>query len=326
MNTGNINLSIIIVNYQSWSFLEKCLRSFKINPPLASYEIIVVDNGGQDKQFDMFKDAHPEILLIKNKGNYGFSHGCNLGASHATGENLLFLNPDTELTEDKTIDRMLRYLDEGTDIGVVSCRNISECGEIGKEDRFLSPWLLFGFVRFFYRQFNKEQLAQDYPESGDIWFPGWVTGSVVLIKSHLFQQIGGWNEQRYWMYSEDPDLCFKVTRLGKKIALLRHLTIKHIGGGTSVPSVESTIRYKTEDFISKHNYIQENADGIAKPIIHIMLFSKLHLSILEIFFSLLLFRKDKLLIKSHTFANCWRYYLHALQHRTWKNPRLMGIT
>ena len=322
MKAYQFSLSIIIVNYQSWDLLENCLSSFKRYPPSATFEIIVVDNGAKDIRFDAFKKAHKEILLLKNKGNYGFSHGCNLGASYARGESLLFLNPDTELTEDKAIDTMLRYLDKNADVGIVSCRNLSENGN-GKEERFLSPWLLFGFIRFFYRQFNKKKLIKDYPRDSAVWFPGWVTGSVVLINNELFQKIGHWNQERYWMYSEDPDLCFKVTRLGKKVVLLRNLTIKHLGGGTSKPSIESTTRYKTEDFISKHNYIQENSTGVARVLMHTMFFFKLHLLLLAMAFSLLLLQKNKLVIKLKTFTRCWKYYLHALRHRTWKNPRLM---
>ena len=317
----NIDLSIVIVNYQSWDYLDNCLKSFQFYPPLISYEIIVVDNDSQDDKYDSFKKAHPEILLIKNNGNNGFSHGCNLGASEAKGEKILFLNPDTELTEDKPIDTMLKYLDAHPDVGIVSCRNTSSNGK-GKEDRFLSPWLLFGFIRFIYKSFNKKYLEAQFPKNSVVHFPGWVTGSVVLIDSQLFHQIGRWNDERYWMYSEDPDLSYKVTRLGKKVALLTHVTILHIGGGASKPNLQSRIRYKTEDTISKHNYIQENAEGISRPIIHLLYFFKIQSSIIDILLYLILLRKNKLKTKVQILINCWKYYLRAVFRRTWKNPRL----
>ncbi|MEH6456916.1 MAG: glycosyltransferase family 2 protein [Cocleimonas sp.] len=318
----NIDLSIVIVNYQSWDYLDNCLKSFQDYPPLMSYEIIVVDNDSQDGRYNSFKQSHPEILLIKNKGNFGFSHGCNLGASEAKGENILFLNPDTEITEDKPIDAMLIYLNTHPDVGIVSCRNTSPNGGTGKEDRFLSPWLLFGFTRFIYKSFYKNKLEVQYPKNSSIQFPDWVTGSVVLINSKLFRQIGRWNDERYWMYSEDPDLCYKVNRLGKKVALLTNVTISHIGGGASRPNLQSLIRYKTEDTISKHNYIQENAQGFSKPIIHLLYFFKIQSSIIDILLSLILLRKNKLKTKVQVLINCWKYYLRAVFRRTWKNPRL----
>ena len=322
---NQIKLSVIIVNYQSWGVLESCLRSFKKHPPLASYEIIVIDNDSNDGKLESFSKGHEEIILIKNKGNFGFSNGCNLGASNSKGKYLLFLNPDTELTKDPAIDSMLKYLADYPNTGVVSCRNISETGN-GKEDRFLSPWLMFGFLRFIYKKINKEKLARQYPKESSTCFPEWVTGSVVLIENNLFRSVHGWNQERYWMYSEDPDLCFKVARLGKDIVLLRDMTIKHIGGGSSFPSLESSIRYKTEEFISKHNYVQENSKGISRTTLHLMLFLRLQLSVVAIALLLLFLQKRKLTIKIKTFLNCWQYYIHSFKNRTWRNPKLIGST
>jgi len=319
-----IELSIIIVNYQSWKHLENCLNSFIVYPPSVSYEIIVVDNDSQDNQFNSFKLLHPEIKLIKNKGNYGFSHGCNLGAAEAKGDYLLFLNPDTELTENRAIDTMLEYLQNHSDIGITSCRNVTPDG-IGKEQRFLSPWLLFGFFRSFYRKIYRKEINTNFPKDSNVFFPEWVTGSVVMIKKQLFNQIGRWNEDRFWMYSEDPDLCYKLKKQGKGVALLTHVTILHEEGGASKPSILSTVRYKTEDTISKHNYIQEHSKGLSRAFLHFLYFLKMQTYIIAIIINLPTFWKDKFKIKIQVFKNCWRYYLQALKRQTWKNPRLKDI-
>lgn len=321
---NKIDLSVIIVNYQSWNFLDSCLTSFIKNPPRVTYEIIIVDNYSNDGKFDDFKEAHPEVTLIKNLGNFGFSNGCNLGESFSSGKFLLFLNPDTELNNSQAIDEMVKFSRDHDDIGIVSCRNISDTG-IGKEERYLSPWLMFGYLRFFYRLLNKNKLSYQYPENSDVWFPEWVTGSVVLIDSDLFRSVNGWNQNRYWMYSEDPDLCFKVSKLGRKVALLTNITIKHVGGGSSEPSTESAIRYKTEDFISKHNYIQENSKGLSRLVLHTLLFLKMQSSILSIFLLLIFNKRRRFTIKIKTLTKCWNYYLHAIRKKTWKNPRLINI-
>ena len=187
------DLSIIVVNYQSWTYLEDCLESFKNYPPDLKYEIIVVDNDSNDGYFDNFKSKHPEINLIVNTGNHGFSNGCNLGASKAQADTLLFLNPDTELNETNSIDAMYQYLQKNhEDVGIVSCRNVTPNG-IGKEDRFLSPWFLFGYIRSIHNLLNKDKLAKKFSDEKDIWFPGWVTGSVVMISNKLIKKINGWN-------------------------------------------------------------------------------------------------------------------------------------
>jgi len=276
-----IDLSIIIVNFQSWDYLNNCLLSFKKYPPSVSYEIIVIDNDSQDEKFNHFQVQHSDVFFHENKGNYGFSHGCNLGATFAKGDYLLFLNPDTELTNDHSIDNMLDYLHSNSEIGIVSCRNVTPQGK-GKELRFVSPWMLFGFIRFFHRLIYKNEILKQSPPYSDVHFPEWVTGSVIMIKKQLFNKINRWNEERYWMYSEDPDLCMKVKKQGKKIALLTNLTIKHVEGGASKPSIHSKIRYKTEDTISKHNYIQENSTSYSRSILHFLYFIKIQFYILLI--------------------------------------------
>lgn len=319
-----IELSVIIVNYQSWKHLEDCLNSFREYPPSVSYEIIIVDNDSQDDQFDSFKLSHPEIKLIKNKGNYGFSHGCNLGSAEAKGEYLLFLNPDTELTENRAIDTMLEYLQNHSDIGITSCRNVTPDG-IGKEQRFLNPWFLFGFFRSFYRKIYHKEINASFPKDSNVFFPEWVTGSVVMIKKQLFNQVGRWNEDRFWMYSEDPDICYRVKKQGKGIALLTNVTILHEEGGASKPSVISSVRYKTEDTISKHNYIQEHSKGFSRACLHFFYFLKMQTYILVIIINIPIFWKDKFKIKTLVYINCWKYYLQAFKRKTWKNPRLKDI-
>lgn len=318
----NIDLSIIIVNYRSWAYLKDCLSSFERFPPNVSYEIIVIDNDSKDNKFEEFSAEHLDITLVKNTGNYGFSHGCNTGAKLAVGDYLLFLNPDTELTKDNAIDAMFEYLNQHADVGIVSCRNITPNGH-GEEVRYLSPWLLFGYVRMFYRLIHKDSLAIRYSDKSGISFPDWITGSVVLISTPLFKQIGGWNDQRYWMYYEDPDICYKVKKQNKKIALLRHVTIQHAEGGASEANIESIIRSKTEKTISAHNYIQEVSSGGSRLLLHILFFLKNQVNLIGIIFNIPLFWKKKFKVKTGVFINTWKYYLQAIYRRTWKNPRLM---
>jgi GT2 family glycosyltransferase len=141
---SNIELSVIIVNYKSWELLGNCIESFNSFPPALMHEIIVVDNDSQDGVFDEFSKRHPDIKFIKNKGNYGFANGCNVGASYAEGDYLLFLNPDTELIEDNAIDEMVGFLKNNANTGLVSCRT-KTAKKIERELLFTNPWLLIGF-------------------------------------------------------------------------------------------------------------------------------------------------------------------------------------
>jgi GT2 family glycosyltransferase len=212
---ANITLSIISVNYKSWAILRKCLQSFQDHPSTINYEIIVVDNDSQDDKFDAFQKEFPDIKLIANTGNYGFSNGCNLGAAHAVGEYLLFLNPDVILSKSKAVDTMVSYAQKNPTMGITSCRRITPKGKPERELAFLNLWLNTGWMRALYKFLNKKELAKKFPQDTNIWHPDWVSGSVILIQRTLFQQVGKWSQNDFWMYSEDPDLCKKVREQGK---------------------------------------------------------------------------------------------------------------
>lgn len=314
-------LSIITVNYKSWDLLEKYLASFAQYPPQIAYEIIVVDNYPEDGIGVSFADSHPEIKMIANKGNFGFSHGCNLGADHASGDYLLFLNPDIELTQDNAIVAMFAFLQNNLEVGIASCRAVTPKG-IGREINFLNPWLLIPWIKSAYKKINKQKLKKKYVESQSIWYPEWVTGSIVLISSQLFHQVGRWNEERYWMYYEDPDLCARVRKEGKQIALLRHVTIKHIDGGISRHSATSTIRSKVETIVSAHNYIQENTQGIKRIIIHFLYLIKTLSPIVIVIIALPFFWTKKYQSKFQILINVIRFYINAVGRGTWKSPKL----
>ncbi len=317
-----LKLSVVTVNYKSWELLESFLESFQQYPPKLSYEIIVVDNYPQDGVGESFVQKHPEIKLIPNKGNFGFSHGCNLGASHAKGERLLFLNPDTELTKDNAIDAMFEFLNNHSDVGVVACRTVIPSGGSGRVMTFLSPWLLSPWVRQIFKFINKEKIKKDYPEGADVWYPEWISGAVVLIESHFFHQIGRWNEKRYWMYHEDPDLCLRVRNAGKKVALLRNVSIKHVEGGVSRSSIGTTIRSKNEVNISAHNYIQENTDGVSRFILHLLYILETLSPLLMLLILLPFFWTKKFKIKALVLFESGKYYFNAVMRRTWKSPKL----
>lgn len=321
----NKELSIVIVNYKSWELLENCLNSFQQYPPKLKYEIIVVDNDSQDGKFEGFSELHPEIKLIKNKGNYGFSNGCNLGADNANGDYLLFLNPDTELTKDNAIDAMVQFLKNNSNVGIASCRT-ETAKKIERELLFSNPWLLVAWVRQLYKLINKNKIRRDFPADANVWYPDWVSGAVVLIHSVLFKQVGGWREDRYWMYHEDPDLCIKVKTVGKKTALLRNVTIKHVGGGTSRKNSKTTIMAKTEVMISSHNYIHVNATKATRPILHFFFAITSLLSfIIKAVISVVFMRFFKAKIYILTTFSVIKYYFSALFRRTWKSKKLDWI-
>ena len=320
---NNIDLSIIIVNYKSWGVLQQCLDSFKQFPPKVSYEIIVVDNNSQDGKFNSFRQQFHEIKLIANKGNYGFSSGCNLGVDNAHGEFLLFLNPDVTLTSSPAIDDMFSFARASPNIGITSCRTLDPNGKREREIAFLNPWLTIGWLRAIYKLALSHKILITFPENNEIWYPEWVAGSVILIQKDFFKKIGKWSENNFWMYSEDSDLCLKSKNYGKKTALLRNVELKHSHGGSSRRSTKTTAITKSEVVTSSHVFIHEHSSSINRVALHLVIMVNTLTSwLLRTLITLPFFWKDFFKANLFTLIAIIKYYLSVLIHWNWKSKRL----
>ena len=320
---NNIDLSIIIVNYKSWGVLQQCLDSFQQFPPKVSYEIIVVDNDSQDGKFNNFRQQFHKIKLIANKGNYGFSSGCNLGADNAHGEFLLFLNPDVTLTCSPAIDDMFIFAKANPNIGITSCRTLDSNGKREREIAFLNPWLLIGWVRTMYKLALSHKIAITFPENNEIWYPEWVAGSAILIQRDFFKKIGKWSENNFWMYSEDLDICIKSKNYGKKTALLRNVELKHSHGGSSRRNPKTTAITKSEVVTSSHVFIHNHSKGKNRLALHlVIMINTLASWFLRTIITLPFFWKDFFKANLLTFIAIIKYYLSAFIRRSWKSKRL----
>ena len=320
---SKIDLSIIIVNYRSWEVLTKCLKSFNKYKPSISYEIIVVDNDSQDGKFNNFKQQFPKIKLIANTGNYGFSSGCNLGADNAIGEFLLFLNPDVTLTNSPAIDDMFSYAVANPNVGITSCRTLNSDGKREREIAFLNPWLTIGWLRALYKFVLSRKIADKFPENKNIWYPEWVAGSVVLIQKDFFKKIGKWSENKFWMYSEDPDLCLKARNNGGEIALLRNVELKHTHGGSSRRNPKTSAITKSEVVTSSHVFIHMKTSGMNRLALHLVIMANTLTSwLLRTLITLPFFWKDFSKANLLTLIAIIKYYLSAIIRFSWKSKRL----
>ena len=320
---SNIDLSIIIVNYKSWSVLTECLDSFDRYTPKLNYEIIVVDNDSQDGEIEPFSEKYPQVNFKKNTGNNGFAHGCNLGADNSRGKYLLFLNPDTVLTNSAAIDELFNFAQHNPDVGITSCRRINPKGRPEREIAFANPWLIISWIRAIYKLTNKAKIQKKFPENEMIWYPDWIAGSVVLIEKKLFNKIGRWDQDSFWMYYEDVDLCRKIKRQDKEIALLRNVELKHAHGGSSRRNPKTTAITKSEVVTSSHVYIQLHTQGLNRVLLHLVIFIDTLLSqLIKILFTLPVFWKTSFRTNILVLASISKYYLIALIKMTWRSAKL----
>lgn len=301
--------------------IQACLDSFRAHPPQLSYEIIVANNDDNTQAFDEFATQHPDIHCIQNTGNWGFSSGCNLGASIANGEYLLFLNPDTKLTDSPAIDQMIQTLENNHDIGICGCQITGPNGD-EKQLYWNNPWFFIKWIKAIYDTLYKRELAERFSTDKDIWYPDLISGAVLAIRTDDLTQIGGWHEDKYWMYAEDRDLCHRMqTKLKKKLAQLRRYNIYHMWGGASEGTQSMVL--DMEMIISRHNYIYHNTQGVARLTILSLYIAKNLLSpSVKLLLNTLLFNRQKISKYRGLTLGMISYYLDAIKRKTWRSKRL----
>ena len=320
-----MDISVIIVNYRAWRALDECLASLQaIDSKVLTFEVIVVDNFSNDGLHIVFQKKYHDFKFIANSGNNGFSNGCNFGASKATGKYLLFLNPDTTITQ-STLEKLLEISISNQSIGILSCLQFNENNIFYKQNN-LFPALgrFFGISRIFYRKFYKKTLSERFDNQLDLFYPDWVTGALIFISKNWFEKINGWNED-YWLYYEDVDICKKIIKIGGQIAVTKKTAIFHKHGGASRINIKTKALTKTEVIISRHVYVKNHFSKSQQIIIQSMLIvnvltGKLVLSLLSLF----LFFIPKLKVNQLIIKNLIVYYLNAIKTKKWTSPRSMN--
>ena len=314
------DVSIIIVNYKSWKHLKNCLDAIThFKQDNFSFEVVIVDNKSNDGKLKEFSAEYSQFKFIENSGNNGFANGCNLGAIHSVGKNMLFLNPDT-IASENAIYKMSTCINENENYGIVSCNQLNNNGTFEDVDRIFPGGLtLFGITRAIYRLFAKETKQDD-----EKIFPNWVSGSVVFISRKWFQKINGWNED-YWMYFEDVDLSKKVRDLDGEVVLLKDVNIIHNHGGASRINIKTASITKTEVVISKHVYIRNHFTRFKRKFLLFLLvlstfISKLIGAILGVVF----FFIPKLKLNLYLFIELIRYYYQSYKFGTWLSQKAMN--
>jgi len=319
-----LDVSIIIANYKSWKVLENCIGSIKSNLKNLSYEVIVVDNCSNDGNFEKFHSLHSWITLIQNKGNYGYSSASNLGASKARGNFLVFLNPDTEITNSPAINKMVELAKKDSEQGIISCRKIKPGNRLEREITFLSPWLTIGFVRSMYKIIYRKKLQTLYKKSEMTWNPEWLTGSIFLISSENFKLIGSLPENDYWMYYEEMDVAQRIKLVGKKITLLRDVEILHQHGGSSRINPKTSAITKSEVMISRFVYIQKFYGNRSQKYLMYLLFLLISLidQLIKAIISTPVFWLNRPKASILLFFESLKYFFNAFLRKSWRSKRL----
>lgn len=229
-----MKLSVIIVNYNVRHFLEQCLHSVFKAAQKVEAEVIVVDNNSVDGSCHMVKDKFPQVKLIENKENVGFSTANNQAITMACGEYILLLNPDTIVEED-TFRKALEFMDLHPDAGCTGVKMIDGKGRFLPESKrgLPTPWVafykIFGLSGIFPRsakfgRYHLSYLDPDKTHEVDV-----LCGAFMLLRSEALTRTGLLDES-FFMYGEDIDLSYRLQKAGYKNYYYPGTTIIHYKG------------------------------------------------------------------------------------------------
>ncbi len=229
-----MKLSIIIVNYNVKYFLEQALLSVRKALHGMEAEVWVVDNNSVDESVPMLREKFPEVKLIANKDNPGFSIANNQAIRQSTGEYVLLLNPDTVVEED-TFEKCIDFMDAHPEAGGLGVHMIDGSGAFLPESKrgFPSPWVAFcktfGLSRLFPRSrlFNHYHLG--YLDEHEVSEVEVLAGAFMLLRRSVLDEVGLLDEA-FFMYGEDIDLSYRIIQAGYRNYYFPETTIIHYKG------------------------------------------------------------------------------------------------
>lgn len=318
-----MKLSIVTVNYKSWGHLEAALSALKDNFP-EDWEIIVVDNESSPSEFDAFAARFSWATFIANPDNSGFGCGCNIGVAKASGEQLLFMNPDVIATS--TEIQKLIQIKEQHDIGIIAPKQVSAAGKAQKVfDDFPSLLNQSKTLKALLRFLMPWKFRDPRADYNELTYCDWVTGSVLLIGHEDFDAIGGWSED-YWMYVEDADLCRKAHDCGLSVAYAPEVQVIHAHGGSSRLNVAVKSMTKLEVIISKHVYTQHHTRGLTRLMTHkLIIFLRVPMLLVAGILDLLTLRQiPTLRVRSRMLVGLLRYYGGVIRTGSWLSPQALA--
>ncbi len=231
-----MKLSIVIVSYNTRDYLEKSLASIEkyVVKELSkrNLEVFVVDNGSVDGSVEMVKKKFSDVELIETGENLGYAKANNKALSRARGEYLMLLNSDAEFTEEGSITTLLAFLDAHPQVGVLTPKIVLDSGSLdwACHRGFPTPFVSFSYFSGLSKLFKQNKMFAGYHLD---WMDLSVeheidacSGAAMIIRSDAMEKVGLLDE-RFFMYAEDIDWCFRFKHANYKVVFHPGLTVLH---------------------------------------------------------------------------------------------------
>jgi hypothetical protein len=267
-----IDLSIVVLNWNVRDLLERCLASLRSDRYIL--EIIIVDNASRDGSVAMVREKYPQVIVMANTENRGFTGGNNQGIEASHGRYVMVLNPDTEVLGD-ALDRFVDYLDRQADVGALGPQLLNPDRSIQSSRRrfptlttafFESTWLQSLAPHGILTHYYMDDVPSDHTHEVD-----WLNGACTVFRREALERVGLYDEKNFFMYSEELDLCRRVKEAGWKIVYLPEAQVVHYVGQSSDQAVAARhIHFQT----SKVHYFRKWEGAFRANLLRVFLLSQ----------------------------------------------------
>lgn len=257
------DISIIIVNYNTYELVLQCIASVIENTSGVLCEIIVVDNNSPDREIEKLNNIYPDVKLILNDENAGFGIANNIGNRYATGKYIFLLNSDT-IVIDNSIYYLYKFMSENPRVGACGGNLCDENLAPATSFTRQMPSIISDIDYLFYNIFTKflygKNLNYCYEES-PILINGNISGADLMISKHVFDELDGFDEN-FFMYYEETDLLFRMRAINYQTYIVPASKIIHLEGASeSLKSIKLNWTYD-----SKEKYFIKNKSKISLKI------------------------------------------------------------
>lgn len=227
------DVSIIIVNYNTYDLVLQCIESVVKNTSKIFYEIIVVDNNSPNREIEQLNKIHPQVKLILNNKNSGFGIANNIGSKIAKGGVLFLLNSDT-IVIDNSIYELYKFIIKNPNVGACGGNLYDENLKPAASFTRFMPSLFLDVDSLFFNTISR------IIYKGDIFYSksklpfkilGNISGADLMISKIIFDELGGFDEE-YFMYYEETDLLFRLRKKGYQTYIVPSSKIIHLEGAS----------------------------------------------------------------------------------------------
>lgn len=273
-----MDLSIVIVTWNSQEFIRNCLDSIFLSQGNFTSEIIVVDNCSSDETAKIVEQLYPQVNLIQNKKNLGYAKANNQGIEKAKGEYILLLNPDTQVLED-ALSLMYEFMEENLKIGALGPKLLNpdktvqaSCREFPSFSTLI--WEFFGLSRLFPRSrvFGRWRMGCfDFDIQREVDQP---MGSCLMLRRATLEDVGAFDEN-FVMFFNDVDLCFRIKKGGWKIYFYPEAKVIHYKGASTRKAKAKMIWLSHLAF---YKFFKKHKTGLVNRLLLLLLLIPLILS------------------------------------------------